>query len=132
MLYLERNSSVRTAKVYAAFASADASPWPEKATDTEDSDGANKRTNCFYLVTEFLDGEMLNRSCGDEGGSRLNVRLIRKIGAMLGEQLRRLRSVSPPEGTRFGRINNRPFARILPLSKPIDPETKDWGPLNCT
>jgi hypothetical protein len=125
MLYLERNSTVRTAKVYAAFTSADVDPWPDEGTDTVN--GTVNQTVYYYLVTEFIEGITLSDFCDDT--RTIHGSVENKIGYMLGEQLRRLRSV-PPQDACFGHINSRPFVRIPPVSKPLDPNSKDWGPFN--
>jgi hypothetical protein len=125
MLYLERNSTVRTAKVYAAFTSAELDPWPVEDTNT--GNGTDNQTLYYYLVTEFIEGITLSDFCDDTRTIHMNV--VYKIGNMLGEQLRRLRSV-PPQDVCFGRINSRPFMRFTPVSKPLDPDSKDWGPFN--
>ncbi|CAI6331838.1 unnamed protein product [Periconia digitata] len=124
MIFLERNSNVRTAKVYAAFSSEDCHPWRDEPY--KDSD---ERNTWCYLVTEFITGEtLLDLQTKEEEDEEKMLRpaVHRKIAAMFAEQFQQLRSV-PPQSHYYGRINNRPFPRLGSLDIPKDPDSHKWG-----
>jgi hypothetical protein len=84
LLFLEQNSQVRTAKLYAAF-----------ACQTE------KYGQCYYMVTEYLEGDTLSYGKWESYGAAAQAKII----ASISEQLRLLRSV-PAEGY-YGRVNRQ-------------------------
>jgi hypothetical protein len=83
-LFLEQNSQVRTAKLYAAF------------TCRTEKYGLG-----FYVVTEFLEGDTLSYEKWVSWGADAQAKII----ASISEQLRLLRSV-PAEGY-YGRVNRQ-------------------------
>ncbi|KAF2002029.1 hypothetical protein P154DRAFT_594915 [Amniculicola lignicola CBS 123094] len=105
MIYLERHSNIRTPKVFAAFTGEIPPTTPSIDTENE---------FCYFLVTEFIEGATLSRLIREDIGSPLN----EKIGHMLGEQYRRLRSVPPEDPNHFGRVNGRPYfgSRVIDIA----------------
>ncbi|KAF2021445.1 hypothetical protein BU24DRAFT_417097 [Aaosphaeria arxii CBS 175.79] len=53
-----------------------------------------------------------------------------KIGNLLGEQLRKLRSVPPEDPNHFGRINGRAYTRMLSRYGGTEPDLTHNGPFN--
>ncbi|KAF2020160.1 hypothetical protein BU24DRAFT_406752 [Aaosphaeria arxii CBS 175.79] len=126
LLYLERNSTVRTPKLYAAFKKERVDPMYSRANtgDTYDpfEDESSHRVMNYYMVMEYLDGFKCGYLTLDEisaaeerSGSQLRERLGTKIGELLGEQLRKLRSVPPENPNHYGRINGRRYMEAPPL-----------------
>ncbi|KAF1840885.1 uncharacterized protein K460DRAFT_436368 [Cucurbitaria berberidis CBS 394.84] len=92
LLFLQANSQVRTPTVYAVFAR------------------ETKPSPAYYMVTEFIEGEMLT----SKKWLSLSDKARTKICSKLCEQLRLLRSI-PSEGY-YGRVHNQGWnPNSLPL-----------------
>ncbi|KAH7371740.1 hypothetical protein BKA66DRAFT_381719, partial [Pyrenochaeta sp. MPI-SDFR-AT-0127] len=108
MLFLEQNSQVQTAKVYAVF----------RHPDTNTGKIEN------YLVSEYIHGETMT----EELFKSLSVTDRSIFCSRLGEQLKLLRSVPPPQPEYYGRIYRQGFHYHLNL---LDLRNQSmWGPYN--
>ncbi|KAF2796066.1 hypothetical protein K505DRAFT_359605 [Melanomma pulvis-pyrius CBS 109.77] len=101
LIYLAANSSVRIPKLYAAGTF----KMPIK-----DQEGPPIEHN--YIVREYIEGERLRKLKEDE---YLSKDIQKKIGKLLGEQIRRLRIVPAEVPGHFGRINGKPFTGLEPF-----------------
>lgn len=133
MLFLEKNSTVRTPKLYAAFMSSEVDLGDIHAAPSDETDEKVSKPY-YYLIQEFIEGEVVSEfldSSGDDDsdddGHFIRPAIIRKIGHLLGEQLQKLRSVQSKSDT-FGRINGRPFQHFEPIDRPEGPNYDHWGP----
>ncbi|KAF1960370.1 hypothetical protein CC80DRAFT_590631 [Byssothecium circinans] len=126
MIYLEKHSSVRIPKLYAAFASADVNPLPH----------IEEHETFYYMVMEFIDGDTLSdvqeqfRELEKIPGDKVHMSAESKIMELVGEQYRKLRSIPPEDPHHFGRINGRAYQRISPFLNPPGPDFQDYGPFN--
>ncbi|KAF1948692.1 hypothetical protein CC80DRAFT_599511 [Byssothecium circinans] len=149
LLYLERNSTVRTPKLYAAFMSAEVDVFSsgELSPDKEPK-------MAYYIVMEYIDGMSLSKAfreaekMRDEGidGTSLSEMLREgektwdegkelpmcdfefKITQLAAEQLRKLRSVPPEDPNHFGRVNGGAFNHLQLIYNP--PDRRNWGPFD--
>lgn len=122
MLFLERNSTVRTPKLYAAFMSSEADPWADVRPQLE---GEEPRT-FYYIVQEFIEGTTVDDLLGDHK-KFFPFSILSKMGTLIGEELRKLRSIQPKDN-KYGRINGRPFLHIPTIWRPEIAEFDNWGP----
>jgi hypothetical protein len=131
MIYLEKNSDVSIPKVYAAFASQEVDPFKHNEPQTtqtnlgEEKDGGEIKMT-YYLVTEYIDGISL----GEFMEMSKTGLLVRKVGRLLGEQLRRLRRVPAENPGLYGRLGGRAFPVMPPLWYPPAPNYDDYGPFD--
>jgi hypothetical protein len=111
--------------VYAAFASKDADPLQVNPQRENFKEG-DENLEAYYLIMEYIDGKML---CDVEEELRDNVVLTRQIGEMLGEQLRRLRSVPPEDPTHFGSVGGKGYKQhLMVFAYPPAPDFGYYGP----
>ncbi|KAF2122290.1 hypothetical protein BDV96DRAFT_663314 [Lophiotrema nucula] len=120
LIYLERNTNVRAPKLYAAFASEEVDPLPDVHLE-------GKGKLFYYVVMEYIDGQYIGAIDEELKGNGL---VQNKLGELLGEQLRKLRSVPPEDSNHFGRVNGRAFGQIPPFYHPPGPDFDDYGPFN--
>ncbi|KAF2868441.1 hypothetical protein BDV95DRAFT_579859 [Massariosphaeria phaeospora] len=127
LIYLERNSDVRTPKVYAAFSSQDVNVFdiPEKT----DKDQADRNPPVYYyLVEEYIEGETLE-DVFEELKDRCHI--YWKIGDLLGEQMQKLRSVPAEDRNHFGRVGGKAYPTgLTPVRHAPAPDFHDLGPFN--
>ncbi|KAF2661326.1 hypothetical protein K491DRAFT_710908 [Lophiostoma macrostomum CBS 122681] len=124
LIYLERNSTVRTPKVYAAFASRDGDPF--RAMTLPKLKGKEPFLY-YYLVMELIEGDTV-MDLEDELDE--NTPMSRKLTKMLADQLRRLRDVVPENPSHFGRANGGPCPRQTPVFWHENRDVLDYGPFN--
>jgi hypothetical protein len=111
--------------VYAAFASKDADPLRVNPQRENFKEG-DENLEVYYLIMEYIDGKML---CDVEEELKYNVIVTKQIGKMLGEQLRRLRSVPPEDPTHFGSVGGKGYKQLLPVfAHPPAPDFGYYGP----
>jgi hypothetical protein len=128
---LAKNSSVRVPKLYAAFASQDVDLdsliTPDEAQTASVGDDKKKAT-CYYFITEYIEGcslgailHELEESVGPP---------TRKAAKLVGEQLRKLRSVPAEDPELYGRVGGRPFPMTRSFWCPPAPHFNDYGPFD--
>ncbi|KAF2012569.1 hypothetical protein BU24DRAFT_452958 [Aaosphaeria arxii CBS 175.79] len=108
LLYLERNSTVRVQKLYAAFQGEGLERLPPKGA-------LPKWQMYYYMVMEGLHGFETMEQLSFEISYGRPFHLQKKFCELFGEQLRKLRSIRPNDPNHYGRINGRKYMSAAPL-----------------
>jgi len=123
---------VRIPKLYAAFASQDADPCslnePNEAQTTSTGDD-KKKTMYYYAIVEHIEGCSF-RDIMDEIEESKNCLPAWKISELVGEQLRKLRSVPAEHPELYGRVGGKPFTTNWSFRCPPAPDYNDYGPFD--
>ncbi|KAF1951694.1 hypothetical protein CC80DRAFT_508616 [Byssothecium circinans] len=121
LLFLEKNSTVRVPKLYLATTCKSPELFPHPSYCARLNTG-------YYMILERIHGETLMSA--EKGGEELSPRICRKVGELLGEQIRRLRSIVPEDPNHFGRVGGRKYQVIPPFFYPPSKDPSDRGPFN--
>ncbi|KAF2649908.1 hypothetical protein K491DRAFT_721237 [Lophiostoma macrostomum CBS 122681] len=119
MIYLEKNSAVRTAKLYAAFSSREVNIFNLNEEETP---------LCHYVIQGVVKGENLY-DLRDDLDLPYNRKICEQLGAMMAEQLGKLRDTPPENPNHFGNVNGRPYNSFnTSVIFPEDLDNPTYGP----
>ncbi|KAF2649713.1 hypothetical protein K491DRAFT_683593 [Lophiostoma macrostomum CBS 122681] len=101
MIYLQKHSTVRTAKLYAAFSS--------REVDLFDIGEEGGPPLYHYLIQERIEGFVPLYDLIRDLDLHENRDALKKISNMMAEQLGRLRDTPPEDPNHFGRVNGQAY-----------------------